>query len=103
MASDKITAAQLALPVSLICLVVTGFLGFQTSLLVSDRTSLHQAYEQQQKGVEQVEKVKAQLNTLAVGTLKLSRQGNKDAENIIIQLKKAGIDVTDQSSPAPQP
>jgi len=102
MASDKITATQLALPVFLLTVAVTGFLAFQTTLLVSDRSGLHQAYTQQDKPLEQIAKIKAQLNALAIGTLKLSQQGNKDAEIIITQMKKAGIDVSDQA-PAEAP
>ena len=104
MASDKITAVQVLLPVTLLSVAMAGFLCFQTSLLFADRTSLHQAYDQQTKPIEQVAKVKGQLDALAVGTLALSKQGNKDAATIIAQLKKAGIDVAEPAAaPAPGP
>ena len=102
MASDKITAAQILLPVSLISVVLVLFLGFQATLLVSDHTSLQQARTEQEAPLEQANKVKAQVNALTVGTLKLSKTGNKDAQNIIAELKKSGIDVNDQQ-PATNP
>ena len=104
MSSEKITAAQVLFPVTLISLVLVVFLGFQTTLLVTDREGLHQAQAGQDKPLQQIEKVKAQVNALAVGTLQLSKQGNKDAQTIIAALKKNGIDVSDQqpAGSAPQ-
>jgi preprotein translocase subunit SecF len=101
MASDKLTTGQVLFPVALLSLVVTIFLGFQTTMLFSDRNQLQLAHTQQDKPLEQVGKIKAQLNALATGTLKLSEQGNKDAQNIIAELKKAGIDVSDQPQGQP--
>ncbi len=99
MSHEKITTSQLLLPLFLLTLVVTIFLGFQSTLLVSDRSALQIARTQQEKPLEQLAKVKAQVNALAVGTLKLSKEGNKDAQNIVAQLKKAGIDINDQAPP----
>ncbi len=100
MASDKITPTHILLPVSMLSFVMALFLGFQTTLLVSDRTSLHAAHQQQEKPLEEVAKIKTQVNALAIGTLKLSEQGNKDAQTIIAALKKNGIDVTDKPAQA---
>jgi len=99
MASDKITNTQILLPVFLLSFVVTLFLGFQTTLLVGDHSALKVARAQQDKPLEQLAKVKAQVNALAVGTLHLSKDGNKDAQVIIADLKKAGVDVSDQGTP----
>jgi len=108
--TDKITATQLLFPLSLVSFVLVVFLGFQTTLLLSDRAALQQLRMGQDKPLEQVAKVKEQVNALAVGTLKLAKGGNKNAENIIGQMKKAGIDIQDQAppgaagqQPAPQP
>jgi hypothetical protein len=89
----EITAGQLLLPVSLVTFVVVVFLGFQTTLLTNDRASLQVTRVNQEKPLAEVSKIKEQANALAVGTLKLSQAGNKDAQNIIAQLKKAGVDV----------
>jgi hypothetical protein len=101
MTNSKISVPQLLLPVFLISFVMALFLGFQTTLLVSDRVSFQQTHAQQDKPLEQLAKVKAQVNSLAVGTLQLSKQGNKDAITIINELKKAGVDVSDSPAGAP--
>ena len=101
MASDKISAAQVLLPVSVLSLVLALSLGFQTSLLVKDHSALQQARTQQDKPLEQIEKIKTQASALASGTLVLAKQGNKDAQTIIEQLKKAGVNVNDQAAPVP--
>lgn len=93
---DKVTPSQVLLPVLLLSLTFAVFQGFQTKMLVSDKDSLNQAYTQQDKQLEQVEKVKTQVNALAKGTLTLSEQGNKNAQAIIDMLKKAGVNVQEQ-------
>jgi hypothetical protein len=100
MAQEKITATQLLFPLSLTGFVLMVFLGFQTTLLVSDHDAMKLARAQQEQPLQQLSKLKAQVNALAVGTLKLSENGDKSAKNIIDQLKKAGVDVQDQA-PAP--
>lgn len=89
----KITAGQLIFPVSLIAFVVFIMLAFQTSQLLRERDALHAAKAQQDKPVEESQKVQTQLDALAVGTKKLADQGNKSAETIIERMKQAGITV----------
>lgn len=96
MSMTKITSIQALFPVALLSFVMTLFLGFQTSMMVSDRAVLQDTVKQQQQPLEQAEKVRGQANALAVGTLRLAKEGNKDAQMIIEQLKKAGIEVSDQ-------
>ncbi|MDE1901210.1 MAG: hypothetical protein KGI37_06150 [Alphaproteobacteria bacterium] len=110
MASDKITAAHILVPVTLLSFVVALFLGFQTTMLASDRDGLTQASAEQSKPLEQAEKAKAMATNLAVGTLKLAQQGDKNAAEIIDLMKKSGINVSDkpetsgqQGTPAGQP
>lgn len=100
---DKVTVAQVLFPVSLIGFVLFLFLAFQTSQLLNERESLHQARAQQDKPLEDAQKVGAQLNALAVGTLKLSQAGNKDAQGIIDRMKQLGITVTPPSTTGTTP
>jgi hypothetical protein len=100
--SDKITASHVLFPVGILSLVITLLLGYQTTLLFADRDALHHQYADQDKPLQQIEKIKAQVNALAIGTLRLSQQGNKDASTLIAELKKSGVDVTDQANAAPQ-
>lgn len=101
MATDKLTTTQVLLPVLLLSASLVGFFAFQTSLLVSERGTQNEVRTQQEKPLEQLGKLKAQLNTLATGTLKLSQEGDKDATNIIAQLKKVGVDVEAEQNPKP--
>ncbi|MDR3448325.1 MAG: hypothetical protein P4M15_00990 [Alphaproteobacteria bacterium] len=93
MASDKITSGQVLFPLSLLSFVVLIMLAFQTHAMVNDHDALSKAKADQVSQLEQTEKVKTQVNALAVGTLKLSEKGNKDAQTIIAEMKKAGIQV----------
>ena len=101
MSNENITSTQVLLPVIMVSVVVFLFLAFQTVILSQDRVNFDTAITQQQPMIEQVQKVKSQLDALALGTLKLSQLGDKDAINIIAELKKAGVNVGDPSSSTP--
>ena len=101
MASDKIMPIQILLPVLLLSLAVLGSFAFQSVILVGDHRALSSAYAQQEKPLQDVEKLRNQVSALATGTLKLSQQGDKNAQVIIDQLKKAGVKVVDQPPAAP--
>ena len=103
MSNENVTSTQVLLPVIMISVVVFLFLAFQTVILSQDRSNFDTAITQQQPTIEQVQKVKAQLDALALGMLKLSQLGDKDAMNIIAQLKKAGVNVGDPSAPSSAP
>ena len=96
MSCEKITPSCVLFPVLLLSLGFVAFLSFQAWLLVSDRDALDLAYNQQNKTLEQVEKVKTQVNALAKGTLGLAKEGNKNAQGVVDQLKKAGINIQDK-------
>ncbi len=90
---NKVTPAHLLLPLSLLAFVVFVFLAFQTSQILRDRDAMHEARGRQDKPLEDAQRVQAQLDALALGTLKLSQQGNKDAKTIIDRMKQLGITV----------
>ena len=88
-----VTQSCVLFPVFLLTGMFTIYLGMQTAFLVSDHSALQQAYTQQDKPLAQIEKIKAQLSALGTGTLNLAKQGNKDAQDIVQQLKKAGVEL----------
>ena len=90
---EKITAGQLLFPLSLVAFVLFLLLAFQTTQIVRDREALHQARLQQDKPLEEANKVQAQLEALALGTKKLAEKGDKDAQAIIDRMKQIGITV----------
>lgn len=89
----KVSAGQLIFPLSLTTFVVFLMLAFQTSQLLRDRDTLHFNKSMQEKPLQDVQKVQAQLDALAVGTRKLADHGNKNAQTIINRLKEMGITV----------
>jgi len=100
MFNENYTPAKLLLPVMLLSFAMAGFLVFQTTLLLSDRANMVTAYTEQAKTLEQVEKVRTQVSALIKGVMDLSQKGNRNAKNIVADLKKAGINFQDQQAPA---
>ena len=88
------------LPVFLLSIAVVGFLLFQTYSIVADRIALDTAYEQQEKPLEEVTKVKEQVSALIRGIVDLSQKGNKSATIIIDDMKKAGVTFQEDQEPA---
>ena len=97
---QKITMTQVLLPLALVSFTLFLMLAFQMTQSLRDRDALHQAKAQQDKPFEDVQKLQAQLSALALGTKKLADGGDKNAQDIITQLKKAGIVVGDQAATA---
>lgn len=97
----KITAGQLIFPVSLTAFVVFIMLAFQTSQLLRERDLLLTARSQQDKPLEEAQKVQVQLDALAVGTKKLATDGNKNAQLIVDKLKQLGVTIGAPKSEAP--
>jgi hypothetical protein len=89
--SNETDKTPLLLPILLLSFSVAGILAYQTCMLVSDRVTINTAYEQQERILVQVDKVKAQASALVKGVMDLSQQGNKNAQSIVDDLKKAGI------------
>lgn len=91
--NGKITIMQILFPVSLLAFVVFIMMAFQTMQILRDREALHNAKLQQEKPIEEAQRVQAQLNALAGGTLQLAQKGDKDAQAIIDRMKQLGITV----------
>ena len=107
--NGKITLTQILLPVSITAFTLFIMLAYQTSQIMRERNNLMQARNGQNEAVEQAQRVQTQLDALAVGTLKLSEGGNKNAKVIIDRMKSLGITVnggqgsTTATTPEPAP
>ncbi len=100
----KVSVSNILLPLLLIAFTLFLMLAFQMTQIMRDREVLHQAKTQQDKPLEDVQKLQAQLSALALGTKKLADGGDKNAQTIIAQLKQAGITVGEPApTPAPPP
>ncbi|HUY68293.1 MAG TPA: hypothetical protein VMV79_03225 [Alphaproteobacteria bacterium] len=91
--NGKVTTANVLLAVGMIGFVLFLTLAFQFSQVLQARSDMHSAIAGQDKQLEGVSHIREQFNALAVGTLKLSRKGDKGAGEIIDRLKQMGIDV----------
>ncbi|MDD3030171.1 MAG: hypothetical protein PHS57_07840 [Alphaproteobacteria bacterium] len=83
------------LPLLFLSITVVGFLLFQTYSIVSDRVAVDSAISQQEKSLQEVEKVKEQVSALIRGVIEMSKKGNNGATDIIEGMKKAGITFQD--------
>jgi len=105
--TKPLTVSHILFPLSLLAFVIFLMMAFQTSQILRDRDALHIAKDQQNKPLEESQKLQTQLDALAVGTQKLAGQGDKNAQAIIDRMKQLGIVVnmpkSDASAPTPAP
>jgi hypothetical protein len=94
----KVSISNVLLPLLLVSFTLFLTLAFQMTQIMRDREALHQAKMQQDKPMEDAQKLQAQLTALALGTKKLADSGDKDAQNIIAQLKQNGITVAEPAT-----
>jgi hypothetical protein len=97
MPRDTSSPPRLTISVCLLSGILAIFLGAQTAYLISDHEALQKDHDLQDKPLAQIDKVKTQLGVLANGTFALAKKGDKNAQEIVQDLKKSGIDFADQS------
>jgi hypothetical protein len=89
-------------PLLLGTLALIGWLGWQTSLLISDRETLQAAHAGQHQTVENAAKLRGSLDGLAADTQRLAEAGNGSAAALVAELKKRGITINPQAAVAPK-
>ena len=94
-------ARTVFVPVALLAVAIFLWVGFQTSQLIRERQGLRTLREGQETQVQTSQKVRASLDAVATGTLKLADQGNPNARLIVDELRKRGITIN--ATPAPSP
>ncbi len=99
---DRDFSKQLLLPVLIIAFTLATLLFAQAFILMSDRTVLSDAVAKQTAALAETERSKNQANNLIKGVMALAKENNKDAQNIINELKKAGVNFQDSPPPTPQ-
>jgi hypothetical protein len=87
----RVTTAQLLYPLSVMAVALFLFFAFQMAQVLRDHDGLIAARAQQEKGVEDSQKIQAQLVALVVGTQKLAGEGNENAKKIVDRLKAVGV------------
>ena len=90
-------------PILLVALTVLGWMGFQTSQLVNERSNLDNARASQVQPLEQSQKLRAALDSVASNTQRLADSGNASAKLLVDELKKRGITINPNATASSPP
>jgi len=82
-----------SLPLLLVIIASIVWSAFQTTQLYKERQNLKTLYDNQEQIVTNAKKMRAQLDVIAAGTKRLADQGNANAQLIVQQLAKNGINI----------
>lgn len=100
-------SASAFLPVLLLAAAALSWNSFQLVQLLTERSSLQKAIAEQEKPMEQSQKVRKALESLAARTARLAQGGNANATIVVEELRKRGItidlDAPAQKAEAPTP
>jgi hypothetical protein len=88
------------IPLLLIAIALVIWTGFQTTQLLRERKYLKAVLNDQSPTVEQSQKLRAQLDSIAKETLQLANQGNSNAKIIVEELRKRGVTINPSNPPA---
>lgn len=73
-------------------------LGWQTVLLLGERSALQAGHAGQQQTVDSAGALRKQLDALAADTQRLADAGNPNAALLVAELKKRGITINPQAA-----
>jgi hypothetical protein len=90
-------------PMLLLALGMTGWLGFQSAQLLLERQQLATAQAALDPQVQGAAKVRAALDAVATATAKLAAEGNPNARAIVDQLRQRGITINAPAALAKPP
>jgi hypothetical protein len=93
-----------SLPLLLVTIALIAWAAFQTTQLYKERQNLKVAYDNQEQVVVNAKKMRAQLDVIAAGTKRLADRGNTNAQFVVQQLAKNGININPdaQATAAPK-
>ena len=89
------------LALTLVTVALVGALGYQVFQIVREGQTLQAVRTSQDPTIEQAQKVRAQVDSIARGTLKLAEQGNANAALIVDELAKRGVKLAPDATPPP--
>ena len=90
------------MPLAVVVFTVLIVVAFQTYQLTREKSTLHTLISNQDGPMEEAERVRNQLSSIAGGTARLARQGNVNAQNLVRQLEAQGITLKDNPPQAEQ-
>ena len=80
-------------PSALLAVAIVSWLGFQTWQLIGERIQLQMTRATQDQPLEQAQKLRASLDTLATSTQSLAAQGSVAARTVVEELAKRGVTI----------
>ena len=80
-------------PSALLSMAFVAWLGFQTWQLIGERSQLQMARATQDQPLEQAQKLRVSLDTLATSTQSLAAQGSVSARTVVEELAKRGVTI----------
>lgn len=91
--STSLTAPASNLALLLLILALLIWFGFQGIQMINERNALKTLHENQEQTMVNSQKMRVQLDAIAAGTKRLADQGNANAQLIVQQLAKNGINI----------
>jgi cell division protein FtsB len=88
------------LPLSLTLVALLVWFGFHAAALVLERNNLLAVKSNFDAGMQEAQKMQAQLQTLVTQTAELASKGNANAKAVIDELAKKGIPLSSAPPPA---
>jgi len=85
-------------PLLLGSLALLVVLGYQTFVLVAERSALNATHSGQQQTVDNATKLRNSLDALAADTQRLADAGNPNAGLLVAELRKRGISINPQGA-----
>jgi len=92
--------SALSLPLALTMIALLIWFGFQTVALVFERNQLSAVKSNFEAGMQEAQKMQAQLQTLITKTAELASKGNANAKLALEELQKRGMPVQSATPPA---
>ena len=89
--SGEAGISMLVVALILACILVQN--GYQTFQIIDDRERLGQQIAAQESAVQDAEKVRAQLLSIAGQTAVLAEQGNENAARLVEVLRAQGVTI----------
>jgi hypothetical protein len=88
------------IPLMILALTLLSWFAFETIRLRVEQDALRTTIASQEKSMEDSRRLRASLEALMSGTAKLAEQGNPNARLVIDELKKHGVTITANPTPA---
>ncbi len=96
-------ASSVNLSLLFLIIALLMWFGFQTIQLVNERNSLKSLDGNQEQTMINSQKMRTQLDAIAAGTKRLADQGNANAQLVVQQLAKNGININPNAQAATTP